>query len=160
VAAGAFRFGAMRMGRGRRNRDLAAGASASRRHPLGANPDWSAATPDSSRPSHRRNGLREADARLLGVSRRRARALVWTRRLIDPNRDSKDSHEDDRGRKCDEYVHSFAVRKSFLSGTCAYAFDFKGALDLIEGLAWLSSAVRMLILDENGRLVHLRAKEG
>jgi hypothetical protein len=38
-------------------------------------------------------------------------------------------------------------------------FDLKGALDLIEGLAWPLGVARMQILDESGRLVHWQAKE-
>jgi hypothetical protein len=41
----------------------------------------------------------------------------------------------------------------------ADAFTLKGALDLVEGLAWPPGAVRMQVLDADGRLVHWRAKE-
>jgi len=48
----------------------------------------------------------------------------------------------------------------FVAEWAADAFDLKGALKLIEGLAWPAGAARMQVLDEDGRLVHWRAKEG
>jgi hypothetical protein len=39
------------------------------------------------------------------------------------------------------------------------AFDLKAAFELIAGLAGPSGAVRMQILDADGRLVHWQARE-
>jgi hypothetical protein len=57
-------------------------------------------------------------------------------------------------------VQFLGASAEIIAKWAANAFDLKSALALIEGLAWPPGALRMQILDEDGRLAHWQAKEG
>jgi hypothetical protein len=54
-----------------------------------------------------------------------------------------------------QFLDAFAM---IIAEWPAYAVDAAGAVALVEGLAWPVDALRMQILDEDGRLVHWRAR--